>query len=218
MVHVGEIFVATVDQIQGHPAPEMLEEYAFCRLSETETETIEQHLLICETCQTSLAEVDEYVVLMKHATARIKPGTYVAPAAARWLSPKGRSVTWKPALTGALLAAGVIAVLALRTQAPNDAREPVQLAALRGVGTDQINHAHSGKLLDLNIDLTGLPAAERYRVEIVNAAGHGEWNGEVAASPNVLSLQLPKRLKSGQYWVRLYSANELQREFSLRVD
>jgi hypothetical protein len=60
--------------IQGHPTTEAFEEYAFKRLSEADTETLEEHLLVCPECQTSLAEVDEYILLMKQATAGLKLG------------------------------------------------------------------------------------------------------------------------------------------------
>ena len=55
--------------IQGHPTTDAFEEYAFKRLSEADTEALEEHLLVCPECQTSLAEVDQYILLMKQATA-----------------------------------------------------------------------------------------------------------------------------------------------------
>ncbi len=52
-----------------HPLVETLEEYAFKRLPEAATESLEEHLLVCAACQQKLREVDEYILLMKQATA-----------------------------------------------------------------------------------------------------------------------------------------------------
>lgn len=59
-----------------HPDVEIMEEYVFGRLSEAATENFEKHLLICRRCQTALAEVDEYILLMKEAAARLERKTY----------------------------------------------------------------------------------------------------------------------------------------------
>jgi hypothetical protein len=58
-----------VFSVQGHPAADTFEEYAFKRLSEADTEALEEHVLVCPECQASLAEVDDYILLMKQATA-----------------------------------------------------------------------------------------------------------------------------------------------------
>jgi hypothetical protein len=64
--------VEALFSIQGHPTTEAFEEYAFKRLSEPDTEALEEHLLVCPECQTSLSEVDEYILLMKQATAGLE--------------------------------------------------------------------------------------------------------------------------------------------------
>jgi len=51
-----------------HPADEVFESYAFGRLSGRETADLEEHVLICEMCQSKLAQTDDYVRLMKAAT------------------------------------------------------------------------------------------------------------------------------------------------------
>lgn len=61
--------------IQGHPTTDTLEEYAFKRLSEADTEVLEEHVLVCPDCQASLVEVDDYILLMKQAAASFQIGT-----------------------------------------------------------------------------------------------------------------------------------------------
>ena len=52
-----------------HPPEDAFEDYAFDRLSPEDTSDFEEHLLVCEKCQQTLAETDDYVRLMKSATA-----------------------------------------------------------------------------------------------------------------------------------------------------
>jgi hypothetical protein len=59
---------------------QVLEQYSFNRLSEVDTETAEEHLLVCATCQTALQEIDEYILLMKVATADYEAVDLVALA------------------------------------------------------------------------------------------------------------------------------------------
>lgn len=230
--------------IQGHPTTDAFEEYAFKRLSEADTEALEEHVLVCSECQASLAEVDEYILLMKHATAgyelrpELPPEPRPAPARpaagmgaliAASLVRKGpqRSLTYAVGLIAA--AAGILLVFASHPmQGPVKRAEraavSVELLALRGA--PGAVRAQAERPLDLIMDLTGLPEAkdlnrseaEKYRVEIVNAVGELTWKGEVARSQGSLSAHLMNGLKAGQYWVRLYSRGALLREFGLRAD
>ena len=53
----------------GHLLEQVLEQYSFNRLSEVDTETVEEHVLVCATCQIVLQDIDEYILLMKAAMA-----------------------------------------------------------------------------------------------------------------------------------------------------
>jgi hypothetical protein len=173
--------VEALFSIQGHPTTEAFEEYAFKRLSEADTEALEEHLLVCPECQTSLAEVDEYILLMKQATARhqtgldpcheargepqslpARLGAGIGALIAGSLARKGpqRSLTYAIALivVGASIFFGTASrplVWASRPPAALGVPAPVELLALRG-GTPAANHAQSGRPLDLIIDLTGI--------------------------------------------------------------
>jgi len=163
--------VEALFSIQGHPTTEAFEEYAFKRLSEADTEILEEHLLVCPECQTSLAEVDEYILLMKRATAGIKRGREpdltpvrlgLGELIAASLLRKGpqRSLTYAIALiaVGAsifFLTASRPLVWASHPGTEAGAAVSVELLALRG-GEPAANHAPSGRPLDLIIDLTGI--------------------------------------------------------------
>ena len=236
--------VETLFSIQGHPTTEAFEEYAFNRLSEADTGALEEHLLVCEECQASLAEVDEYILLMKQATAAPERGREPRSVSARLgarigdlfaasLVRKGpqRSLTYAIALIA--VGAGIFLMMGSRplvraSHPAQGAAESVELLALRG-GAPEANHAQSGRPLDLIIDLTGIDElsgggasgageAGKYRVEIVNATGGPVWNGKADGSKGSLSAHLTQGLKPGQYWVRLYSSGRLLREFGLRAD
>lgn len=227
--------------IQGHPTIDAFEEYAFKRLSEADTEALEEHVLLCPECQASLAEVDEYILLMKQATASYELRHEAQPAPARPEAGIGapiaaslvrkrpqRSLTYAIGLMAAV--ASIFLVLASHPmQGPvkraERAAASVELLALRG-GAPGAIRAQAERPLDLILDLTSLPEtkdsnrseAEKYRVEIVNAVGELTWKGEAARSQGSLSAHLMTGLKAGQYWVRLYSSGTLLREFGLRAD
>lgn len=195
----------------GHPTPETLEEYAFQRLSEADTEGLEEHLLVCGDCQHALAEIDEYILLMKVATARPKEPV---------LSGNGGVglPAWLYATGGVAVAMAVVLAIALWPASQAGPVQSVQLLALRG-GEQAINHIRAGQPVDLKMDLRGLPQAEtRYRVEVVTAAGVPNWAGEIGDPQRTGSVHLARGLRSGVYWVRLYARGELLREFGLRAE
>jgi anti-sigma factor RsiW len=49
----------------------MLEKYVLGRLPDAEMATADEHLLVCPTCQTNLQAIDEYIAVMKAATAAV---------------------------------------------------------------------------------------------------------------------------------------------------
>jgi hypothetical protein len=52
-----------------HLSEEILEEYAFGRTLEQELIRIEEHLLVCETCQELLTGLEEFILIFKAAAA-----------------------------------------------------------------------------------------------------------------------------------------------------
>src|SRR5882724_11331685 len=54
-----------------HPSDDELELYSMGRISEPDSVGVEEHLLICVSCQDRLRESDEFVALMKETTKEI---------------------------------------------------------------------------------------------------------------------------------------------------
>ena len=56
-----------------HIPDDLLEEYALGRHSVRDCAPVDEHLLVCPTCQNNLAEIDEYVRVMKTALTALPP-------------------------------------------------------------------------------------------------------------------------------------------------
>lgn len=208
-----------------HPTDDILETYAFNRLSEADTCLAEEHLLICSTCQKTLRDLDNYILLMKAATAAYiesRPRDPVGRKDRLW----ERVLAWPtgmprvPTAVLALVLSGVsVAVVTSWRLEPSRVNTTtpvaVSLIAFRGEGI--VTVVPPGTRLDLAIDMTGLRAAGSYRLEAVNATGQPIWEAPAVAADGKLVAQVEKGLKPGIYWVRLYSDGELVREFGLKV-
>jgi len=59
--------------LEGHVPEEGLEAYAMGMLSGEECVLIEEHLLICPTCQRDLEAVDDYIQVARAAIAALAP-------------------------------------------------------------------------------------------------------------------------------------------------
>jgi hypothetical protein len=182
-----------------HMDAEDIERYSMGDISEELCAQFEEHLLICETCRIRVAESDEFIRSVRRAGKQIRrEGTM-----------RSRSV-WRGWPTfvaaGALIAAGVVFGLMHGRARPEFT---VRLAAMRGA--EMLAKAPVGAPLVLDPDLTGLPPAASYRLEMVDAFGKTVWRG---AFPGA---QVPAR-PAGLYFVRVSSAGgELLREYGLEV-
>ena len=171
---------------KSHPSEDLLEEYAFQRLEEEQAAPLEEHLLACANCQQALAEIDEYVSLMKRGTAEtaVSPGREPRKSWwPRWIP--NRMPNWAPSFpTGwahnwAWTTAGALACLAaaiiLSHRPDPSAPVPIALVSLRGSETITAPH---GAPHELSLDPGGVSYAADYLIEIVTADGKRVWNGE----------------------------------------
>ena len=201
-----------------HPTEDLLEEYSFGRIREPGLTSLEEHLLICAQCQAQLLAIDEYRAVLKSGIAAFERDRQRALAASpRFAFPKlpGRMLLAAAAL---LMFAGAIA---WRLYEPaRDVSEPmtVRLIALRGSGGDDSAHARAGRRLELVIDRMDLPSSLSYRLEIVSSSGRQVWSGITRVAGQDISADVDAHFQSGVYWVRLYSGEQLRREFALHID
>ena len=205
-------------ELHAHPPEEVLERYVMHRMSDEETDRVEDHLLICGKCRDAVDESERWVALMKEAL----PAGPEEPAgtSTRWWQSLAGSVTkehrWyqsvgAPVLAGALaLFLAVWAALPLlRDQARSPVVSEVSLSAVRGNELQQ--DVVAGKQLQLQFtDIEG--AAPGGRVTIVTAAGQEVWTGAILPQNRVL---VPG-LRPGTYWVRVFTGQGEQiKEYGL---
>ena len=216
--------VAVLSTFHVHPTEDLLDEYVFGRLQEPVLSALEDHLFSCSSCQSTLAELDDYIRAMKTALAERQSASSAFAAA---------PPAWARLLGGTNLIRAVALLLVLAGSAMLSWRKQpaetvaVALTAFRGGDASAFAHAPAGKPLDLVIDGTSLPATGAYRLQIVNASGQNVWSGAAVASDGKLWAHLSKGLGPGVYWVRLYASQApgdasgeagLLREFGLRLD
>jgi hypothetical protein len=211
------LLVRTTLNFPYHPSEAVLENYALHRLREGETASFEEHLLLCESCQDALEELDQFILLIK-ATA----SDPVPKVAFRAHPPR---TTIQNLIWGGGAVAAALAILVLAWQPPEPSAlasvtlAPVTLSSFRGTQDVGMAHAPSQRNLVLSIDARDLTPTETYRIEIVNATGKPAWKGPTASSGGKLAAVVPATLNAGLYWVRLYGRNaELLREFGLKLD
>ena len=209
----------TSPAFHSHPTETMWEEYSFGRLNDREIVSLEEHLLVCETCQTSLDELTEYIRLMKIGTADLAmtPGERLARSWRQFRQPLSR-VAW---ITG-LVAIGV-AVWLPHVHVPPAAPSVVKTASVKLTsfrGDDvAVAHAPARQPLNLYVNAGDVPIAPEYRIEVVTTSGEPVWTGTAEAAGGRLSVLLPQGLKTGHYWVRLYSSeSRILSEYGLRLE
>jgi hypothetical protein len=185
-------------EIHRHLVPDEMENYSPGHATPEETARLAEHLLVCEQCRIKLEENEGFAIAMKAAAARLDRTN----VRSRWKLPV------LAAAACLLLAAGV----ALRWQGNPQSPFAVNLTALRANNSVAVP---AGRALELHPDLSGLPSAPSYRIDIVDQAGSQVWRGEFAASRTVITV--PGQA-AGPHFVRVYTpGGELVREYGLQI-
>jgi hypothetical protein len=184
---------------------EELERISLGHASAEETEALEEHLLICPSCQERFEEAESYALAMRAATAELQVERETRRS--WWTMPR-----LVPALACmALLVVGIFAVA--RFSATTEPPLAIALTATRGSAPG--GTVPAGRAMDLAPDLAGIAIPGPYRLEIVNAHGVVAWKGTF--DPAVKTIGVPA-LRPGIHFVRVYSLqSELLREYGLNV-
>jgi len=196
-----------------HPSDDELELYSLGRLEEEQRNTIEEHLLVCESCRKQVEEFDEFAAAMRVALLE----TEVPKKAEAWTTRLARLAALpKPVWAGAV-AAAVALVLILPWQQQTQPPHSVELEALRQAA---LATAPQNRPLVLRVDLTGLTGEQEHHLEIVDATAQVVWRGVVRSEGDKAVVALENGLDEGRYWVRIHQpgTGELLREFGLQVD
>lgn len=187
-----------------HETDEQLELYARGQLPEPRVAAIEEHLLICVSCQERLDDVEAFALAMRRAAAS-EPGREARTSWFAWL----RRPVWSGALGFAaiVLAAGLYLNFGRSHMAP---LASLQLTAMRG------NVQSVGLAQETDITLADAAPGRALRVEVVDSGGKPIWTGSLDGNDN--RIQLKKQLSPDNYFVRSFDATgKLLHEYGFRV-
>jgi hypothetical protein len=213
------------DPYLDHPNEEALERFLRNEAQETELETIETHILACESCVTRLEALEIELAAVKVACRELQTERIQKEAA--------RSRSWRDWFTlPALSWAGAAAVLAIGiTTIPQFLPRDVNLTASRGLetgmtlspcGTLEAAVVPEGRPLDLHLKADDLPEG-RVNLEIVNGLGKRVWQGAGVIRQQQANVVVPRITTAGAYFLRLYnpaqtgSEPDVLREFRFEV-
>ena len=209
--------VIDMQQYVEHPTEETLERFLLHQMQEEELESMETHILACDSCVARLEELEVQIAATKIALAELHNQTvaenYAKQSSSRWSWFKSHS--WSLAGATAALALAIAVVPRFTTVAPFE----TEVSAFRGSETITIP---AGRPLLLHLNAKDLPA-EPVSVEVVNAEGNQVWKGNNAISHERVDTKLPEISAKGNYLLRLYASDkngapgDLLREFSLDV-
>ena len=201
-----------------HITEEQLEKYHLQQLSEPAAEAVEEHLLLCEHCQTQLEELEVFT----------KSFRAVAPILAREdaLEQRGGIAHWLrrqwqnpfPALALGAAMALALFIVPLRWAA-DPAPGPLATVDLQAVRASVIPQAPAGRPLRFRLDLSGLAPVDSFRVEFTQDSGKTIANRTLTQSETIATLDLAEGLAAGGYWLRIYAPQQAEplREFGFRV-
>lgn len=184
-----------------HVDEELLELYAMKKLTESELEPVEEHLLICEACQDRLTETENYIRTFRAAAEKLMHEPAPETMWSRWKRmfsmPRFAVV---PALAGAL-------AIAIFLGMPRSNPE-LQTAELRALRADSTVTVEAGRPVQLKLGAEGLNPQKQFRAELVSTSGATIWSGGTAWSSGWLTATVDKKLQQGKYWVRLFERGD----------
>lgn len=196
-----------------HISEDALERYSLGILAEMEVPPLEEHLLICPSCQDRLAQMDSFVRATQRAARKLRgerpPGWWIAAPA------------WAAGLAVAAIVLFLVARSGLLRQATGSPAVAVFLRSARGPDDLGIQRAPAGRPLRLSWDASEWPSLPSYRVQVVNSSGRLLLESAADSRQGRPSILLREALPRGKYWIRLYgpsSQGELLREFGLELE
>lgn len=195
-----------------HPAIDVLERFALRRCSEDEIETIETHILACESCVCALENLELEIAATKLALQEI-----AAESPQRTLEPERRNFnfwkSWFSLSTLSWAGASIVAcAFCLFTFVPVS----IDLTADRGVASVIVPEWRNAQLELVD---EGLPVGP-LQAEVVNQTGVLVWSGSASSVEGKVNLNIPRITEAGQYYARLYAPgaeHDLLSEFPFEV-
>jgi hypothetical protein len=190
-----------------HETDEELELYGLGRLTQSRVEIIEQHLLLCQTCQKRHDDVGAFALAMRQAIPD-ELESQAFKGRFEWLKFSG---LMRPALawTGGFATLVFAASLYLHSDRNVLPLASLQLTAMRG------DLQTAARAAETDITLADAPALSSLRAEVVDDTGGLVWSGPF---DNRHRIKLVKQVAPGTYFVRLYeSGGKLLHEYGFHV-
>jgi len=177
-----------------HPKEEALERFLLNMSSEEELETVETHILACESCVDQLETLETQIAATRLALRQLES----KPASKTSVDLFDRWKTWFTIPKLSLATAGVaMAAGAILLSIPRD----VSITAYRGSETAIVSE---GRPLHMHLNAAGL-APGPIAVELADYNGSIAWRGASSIRNDTVDVHLPRITKSGPHFLRLYS-------------
>jgi hypothetical protein len=213
-----------------HQTEEQLELYALGRLPEAGVAAVEEHLLVCASCQEKLDEVEAFALAMREGIAA-EPDAGEQTDWFAWL--RRPPSAWAIGFAAILLAAGLYLSLSRSRVAP---LASLQLTAMRGDIPSVAPARETDITLNLEADaesngagashaapqISGSdpappPVSPAFEMEVVDSTG-GTVVKKAPVGGDAVTLGIKKQLAQDTYFVRLYgSGGKLLHEYAFRV-
>jgi hypothetical protein len=206
-----------------HVSEDQLECYSAGSLPETAVARVEEHVLVCETCQDKLAFADAWVLSVRRAGAQLRREPESTRDAAAFSSAGLLESLWHrlrvphfvPALAASLIVLFAVGWFLQSNKRVAVAPLAVSLEATRG---EAVAHVPAHQPLAIHPNLDGLPQFSAYRLQIVDAVGKQVFQSSLAPVPGQNPASIVSGVTPGVYFARVYSpAGDLLREYALEA-
>jgi anti-sigma factor RsiW len=200
-----------------HPAEEILERFLLHNSGEEELDTVETHILSCESCVTRLETLETQIAATKLALQNIHQQE-VAKAVAKQQAPSRKWFTLpRLSMTGAVAALALGIGIAPQFTRHNAPVAQVSLLSYRGL-TPNVPRDHQ-----LRVHLNAKHLNENnVTVQLVNDHGSQLWKTTAAVKQDEIEVNVPQISEAGTRFFRIYAPStngegELLREFAFNV-
>jgi hypothetical protein len=196
-----------MQQYFDHPSEEALERFLFKHSPEVELEYVETHILACDSCVARLELLETQIAAAKVAFKEFQRQPQKAKSKLSW---KSWFTIPKLSLAGAMAAA----VLSIAAFLPAH----VNLSAYAGA---EITLVPEWRPLEMHLNASDLPEG-RISARLVNSQGTELWKGSAVIRNEKVDVRLPRIIRDGSYFLRLYAPetgldSELLREFAFQT-
>ena len=191
----------------GHLNEDVLERYTMSRLSEAESETVEDHVALCTRCLDKLDQTNAFIQGMSAALKEGGTKENTQTAKPNWFQRWSGAPVW----AGAACAAAGLFLMANR---PGILPAPTLIALEGNRGGATVVHG-SGPF---DFELFMPAAGTAYHVELLDSEGGKRWESNVPGVKGTLHAVVKQRLTVGQYYLHVVEpVSGSQHDYAVRV-